>query len=216
MKSLTSAKIAVVAVIAVGLVIVFSKSDPTDKTNKTVQKSSPSGGSTLDSMVTVDDFSDTKKNSFGVERQFIDDTSAGGATTTSQQISNGILTASGEITPPRGQPGWASVVLILDPNGQPKDMSASEGIRLLVRVNQGNLSVSANSSEITNFDYHAATVTPPNDGAFHEVKIPFTDMKRTWSAQTALDPKTLVSISLVAFDMQAGAFDFDFDEVSFY
>ncbi len=37
-----------------------------------------------------------------------------------------------KLLPPRGQPGWASTVLLLDPQGLPRDASAYEGIRLLV------------------------------------------------------------------------------------
>lgn len=216
MKSLTPAKVVVASVIAVGLVILLNNSNPSEESSKSAQETGPSESSKLGLLVTVDDFSDPANNSFGIERMFIDDTSAGGSTKTQSNVTDGVLSFSGEITPPRGQTGWASVVLILNPDGLPKDLSANEGIRLLVRVNKGALSVSANSSEVTNYDYHASTVTPPNDGEFHEVKIPFADMKRTWSAQTSLNPETLVSVSLVAFGMQAGSFDFDFDEVSFY
>ena len=131
-------------------------------------------------------------------------------------MDEGVLSAKGEIVPPRGQPGWASAVLLLDPQGLPQDASAFEGIRLLVRVNKGNLSVSANSSEITNFDFHAALVTRQSDDEFHEVKIPFSQMKRAWSEQTPLNTKTLTSLSLVAFGMQKGNFDFEIDEISFY
>ncbi len=81
--------------------------------------------------------------------------------------------AKGDIIPARGQPGWASTVLLLDPQGLPQDASAYDGIVLRVRLNKGNLSISANSSEITNFDYHAAPLICPSDGEFHEVKIPF-------------------------------------------
>lgn len=165
---------------------------------------------------TVDDFSSTNKNSLGIERQFINDTVTGGQTTTQQRVETGVLSVKGEIVPPRGQPGWASTVLLLDPKGLPQDASAYEGIRLRVRVNKGNLSVSANSSEVKNFDYHSAPVFLKSDGKFHEVKIPFAQMKRTWSEKTQLNPKTVVSLSLVAFDIQKGSYDFEFDEVSFY
>lgn len=165
---------------------------------------------------TVDDFSDPNTNSLGIGRQYIDDTTAGGQTTTIHSVDGGILSAKGEILPPRGQPGWASAVLLLDPQGLPQNASAYEGIRLLVRINKGNLSISANSSEITNFDFHAAQVSRQSDDEFHEVKIPFTQMKRAWSEQTPLNTKTLTSISLVAFDLQKGSFDFEIDEVSFY
>ena len=165
---------------------------------------------------TVDDFSDPNKNSLGIDRQFIDDTAAGGKTKTQHSVEGGVLSARGDILPPRGQPGWASAVLLLDPQGLPQDASAYEGIRLIVRVNKGNLSISANSSEIANFDYHAALVTRQSNGEFHEVKIPFAQMKRAWSEQTPLNTKTLTSLSLVAFDAQKGSFDFEVDEVSFY
>lgn len=165
---------------------------------------------------TVDDFSNTNQNSLGIERQFINDTVTGGQTKTQHRVANGTLFAKGDIVPPRGQPGWASVVFLLDPNGLPQDASKYQGVRLLVRVNKGNLSLSANSSEIKNFDYHAAPITAKADGKFHEVKIPFIQMKRAWSAQTPLNTKTLASLSLVAFDVQKGSFDFEVKAVSFY
>jgi hypothetical protein len=165
---------------------------------------------------TIDDFSDPDTTSLGIARLFVDDTSAGGQTSTKHSVDGGVLRATGEILPPRGQPGWASAVLLLDPQALPQDASAYEGVRLLVRVNRGNLSVSANSSEITNFDYHAATVTRQPGGEFHEVRIPFSQMKRAWSEQTPLNTRTLTSLSLVAFDIQKGVFDFEIDEISFY
>ena len=164
----------------------------------------------------VDDFSNPDRSSLGTDRHFVDDSSAGGQTRAEHRVENGVLSASGEISPPRGQPGWASTVLLLDPQGQARDASAYEGIRLLVRVNDGNLSISANSSEITNFDYHAAPITRQADGQFHEVRIPFGEMKRAWSEQTPLDRRTLTSLSLVAFGLQKETFDFEVDEVSFY
>jgi len=164
----------------------------------------------------IDDFSDADTNSLGITRLYIDDTSAGGQTRTQHNIDGGVLSAKGEILPPRGQPGWASTVLLLDPRGLPRDASAYAGIRLLVRVNKGNLSVSANSAEITNFDFHAAQVARQPDNAFHEVRIPFSQMKRAWSEQTVLNTSTLTALSLVAFDIQKGEFDFEIDEISFY
>lgn len=164
----------------------------------------------------IDDFSDPNINSIGIARQFVDDTSAGGQTSTQHSVDGGVLSAKGEILPPRGQPGWASAVLLLDPQGLPQDASAFEGIRLVVRVNRGNLSITANSSEITNFDFHAAPVIRQPDDEFHEVRIPFSQMKRAWSEQTPLNTKTLTSLSLVAYDIQKGAFDFEIDEISFY
>ncbi len=165
---------------------------------------------------TVDDFSNPSKNSLGFDRQFIDDTTAGGQTKAQYSVEGGVLSARGQISPPRGQPGWASTVLLLDPQGLPQDASAYEGIRLLIRINKGNVSISANSSEITNYDFHATHVARRSDGEFHVVEIPFAEMKRVWSEQIPLNTKTLTSLSLVAFDVQRGAFDFEIDEVSFY
>lgn len=164
----------------------------------------------------VDGFGDLGKNSLGIDRMFLSDTVAGGQTTLVHKVGEGVLAAKGEIVPARGQPGWASVVLLLDPMGLPQDASAFKGVRLVVRMTKGNLSVSANSADVTNFDYHAAPVSVRFDGEFHEVRIPFAQMKRTWSEQTKLNPANLVSISLVAFDIQKGAFDFEVDEVGFY
>lgn len=164
----------------------------------------------------VDDFSRAEHNSLGNPRIFLNDSTSGGGTSTEQSVSAGILSVSGEIVPPRGQPGWASSVLLLDPQGLARDASAYEGIRLLVKLNKGMLSVSANSTDITNFDFHAAPVMVTADGEFHEVKIPFSSMKRAWSEQTTLNTKTIASLSIVAFGMQKSAVDFEVDEVAFY
>ncbi|ANM32318.1 hypothetical protein ABI59_17040 [Acidobacteria bacterium Mor1] len=164
----------------------------------------------------VDDFSDPARNSLEIQRMFLDDTSAGGKTRVEHRVQAGVLSVSGEIEPPRGQPGWSSTVLLLDPKGQPRDASAYQGIRLRIRISQGNVSISANSSKVANFDYHAATVTVPGDGKFHEVKIPFSSMQRMWSEKTSLDARTIASISLVAFGVRKGPFDFEVDELSFY
>lgn len=164
----------------------------------------------------IDDFSDVKNNNLGLPRQFLNDSISGGSTTTEQHISEGVLYAQGDIIPPRGQPGWASVVLLLDPQNLPRDASAFVGIRLRIKMNSGNLSISANSTEITNFDYHAAPVAVAADGKFHEVKIPFASMKRAWSEQTTLNTKTISSISISAYGLQKSVFDFELDEVSFY
>lgn len=164
----------------------------------------------------IDDFSDANNNSLGIPRQFLNDSMVGGKTTTEQSVSKGVISLKGDIIPPRGQPGWASTVLVFDPKGLAQDVSAFEGIRLLVKINTGNISVSANSTEIINFDYHAAPITVTSDGKFHEVKVPFTSMKRAWSEQTLLNTKTINSMTIVAYDLQKGSFDFEVDEVSFY
>lgn len=166
--------------------------------------------------VAIDDFSDAKVNSLGIERQYISDAVAGGATTTAPTLSEGILYLKGQILPPRGQPGWASAVLPLGPEGEAQDASQFQGVRMLIKVNTGTISLTANSTEITNFDYHAMPIAVASDGQFHEVKIPFNRMKRAWSEQTPLNPKTIHSLSIVAFSPQQGAFDYAIDEVSFY
>jgi hypothetical protein len=164
----------------------------------------------------IDDFNDATNNSLGIARQFLNDTVVGGNTTTEINVVEGVIRLKGEIVPPRGQPGWASSVFLLDPQGKPLDASEFDGVRLLVKVNAGNISISANSIEVTNFDYHAAQVVVAADGKFHEIKIPFNSMKRAWSEQTPLNTKTISGLSIVAFALQKADFDFEIDEVSFY
>ena len=164
----------------------------------------------------VDSFENNKVTNFGQPRMLLTDTTAGGKTIGKADVTNGTIHLSGNIVPPRGQPGWSSLVLPLSPMGKPQDVSQFSGIRLSLKVNSGNISVSANSLDITNFDYHSAQVAVSNDGNFHEVKIPFKSMKRIWSEQTELNPKTLNSLSIVAYSPQKATFDFIIDEVSFY
>ncbi|MDQ8180721.1 CIA30 family protein [Pelagicoccus sp. SDUM812005] len=165
---------------------------------------------------TLDSFDDAKANALGLERLFLDDSSAGGKTTARYTIANGTLSASGDIAPPRGQPGWASVIFLLDATGQAQNLSHYQGIRLKIRIQKGNVSISANSAAVNNFDYHAAPIARKAGNDFQEVKIPFSSLKRAWSEQTPLDPKTIVSLSLVAFDMQPTAFAFEVEEIGFY
>ena len=141
---------------------------------------------------------------------------SGGQTQTEIEVLGGKLHVKGKITPPRGQPGWASSVLLLNEKGLPQDASKFAGVRLLIKVDKGSISISANSAEVANYDYHAAMVTVQSDGKFHEVKIPFTSMKRAWSEQTELNTATISALSIVAFGMQPIHFDYEIDEVSFY
>jgi len=164
----------------------------------------------------IDDFNNVKDNNLGIARVLITDTTAGGQTTTELDVSNGVMQIKGEIVPPRGQPGWSSLVLPLGQMNEPQDASKFDGIRLLIKVNSGNVSLSANSSEITNYDYHSAPVIVTSDGKFHEVKIPFESMRRIWSEQIKLNTQTLNSLSIVAFSPQKATFEFEVDEVSFY
>ena len=53
-------------------------------------------------------------------------------------------------------------------------------------------------------------------GEFVDVRVPFADMKRAWSAQTALSTKLVTSVNLVAFGMAPGAFAYEVDEIGFY
>ncbi|MDY6928581.1 MAG: CIA30 family protein [Pseudomonadota bacterium] len=164
----------------------------------------------------VDDFSHQSQNSLGVQRQFMNDTVAGGSSESEVTVQGGKIHLTGNLIPPRGQPAWASSILLLDAKGKPMDASGYQGIRLKVKINQGLMSVSANSAEVENFDYHAAPVLIKADGKFHEVKLPFTSLKRAWSEQTTLDASTLNSLSIVAFAMQQSAYDFVIDEIGFY
>tara|TARA_B100001063_G_scaffold247126_1_gene290412 strand:+ start:1283 stop:1879 length:597 start_codon:yes stop_codon:yes gene_type:complete len=164
----------------------------------------------------VDNFKHQTQNNLGVQRQFMNDTVAGGSSESEVTVQGGKMHLTGNLIPPRGQPAWASSILLLDAQGKPMDASGYQGIRLKVKINQGLMSVSANSAEVENFDYHAAPVLIKADNQFHEVKLPFSSLKRAWSEQTSLDASTLNSLSIVAFAMQQSAYDFVIDEIGFY
>lgn len=168
-----------------------------------------------DAPALLDDFSDNARTTAGIDRVVVTDSSTGGTSQLRQSYTGGVLTAEGEIAPGRGQPGWVSLVLLLSPQGEAVDLSRYEGIRMRVRVRKGMLSLTANSSEIKNFDFHASLV-PRKGNDFQEVRVPFREMKRAWSEQTPLNPATITSISLVAVDLQKSAFAYEVDEVGFY
>lgn len=164
----------------------------------------------------VDDFSHSHNNSLGLPRQLMDDKMVGGRTITEFEVSEGLMYLKGVIEPPRGQLGWASTILLLDSEGKGVNVSHYDGIRMLIKINSGQLSVSANSNEVTNFDYHSALVATPIDGKFHEVKIPFDSMKRSWSEQITLNKESINSLSIVVFSFQKAPFSYEIDELSFY
>lgn len=164
----------------------------------------------------VDDFNNLKDNNLNLPRQFMSDAVSGGKTQVQPNISAGIMQVKGDIVPPRGQLGWASSILPLSAEGKPEDASQFNGIKLLVKIHRGNMTISANSTEVTNYDYHAAPIVVATDSKFHEVRIPFKSMQRAWSQQTPLNTTTLNSLSIVAFSLQPASFDFELDEVSFY
>ena len=163
----------------------------------------------------VDDFSQAELTSSGFPRIVINDVSVGGQSKATLDSKEGVLTVKGQLVPARGQPAFVSMVLLLSPQGEPQDVSQFEGIRLRVHVKKGGLSVLAASSEVQNFDFHAAVVAR-SSGGIKEVKIPFREMKRVWSEQTPLNLKTITSINLVASGLQKGAFLYEVDEVGFY
>ncbi|WP_435274944.1 CIA30 family protein [Psychrobium sp. nBUS_13] len=164
----------------------------------------------------IDGFDHQKQTNIGIERVYITDVAAGGGTQANSTIKEGVIHLKGDILPPRGQPGWSSLVLPLAAMGQAFDASKFDGIRLTLKISKGSFSISANSSEVTNFDYHAAPIMAKADNTFHTIDIPFESMKRAWSQQTTLNKKTLNSLSIVAYGLQKSSFDFEVDTVSFY
>jgi hypothetical protein len=145
----------------------------------------------------------------------VTDSTTGGNSQLRPKHADGVLSVEGEIVPSRGQPGWASLVLVIAPAGVPVDLSRFEGIRIKIRVKKGMISIAANSADITNFDYHSFLL-PRKSGGIQELRIPFSDMKRSWSEQIPLNRATVTSISLVAFDLQKSEFAYDVDEIGFY
>lgn len=164
----------------------------------------------------IDDFDNSINNNFGYPRQFINDTMVGGKTQAQQEVSNGEIHLSGEVVPPRGQPGWASTVLLLSDEAKSIDASSYQGLRLRIKINTGSVSISVNSNDVKNFDYHATVINAAADGKYHEITIPFDSLKRMWSEQTELNTKAINSLSIVAFGLKKTPFDFEIDEISFY
>ena len=176
----------------------------------------PIGALAASAPAVLDDFSDAKRNSYGIERLLVDDKGLGGQSQATQKCANGVLTVEGELVPGRGVPAFISLPLLLSPDGKPRDLSGYEGIRLRVKIKKGNLSVQASSSEIQNFDYHSSAPILRKPGEFQEVRIPFKEMKRAWSEQTALNLKAITSVNLVAFGVARDAFAYEVAEIGFY
>ena len=164
----------------------------------------------------LDDFSDPKHNSNGIDRLLIDDKGAGSQSHATQKCENGVLTVQGELVPGRGVPAFMSLVSLLSADGKPQDMSAYEGVRIRVKATKGILTVQVGTSELENFDYHTSAPVAGNRDEFTEVKIPFKTMKRGWSEQTALNPKLITSVNLVSFGLAKDAFAYEVDEIGFY
>jgi len=164
----------------------------------------------------LDDYSDPTRNKNGVERLLVDDKKAGSKSQATQKCENGVLTVMGDLVPGRGVPAFISHVSLLSADGKPKDLTSYQGVRLRVKVTRGILCIQVSSSEIDNFDYHTSAPIAGKRGEFQEVRIPFKAMKRAWSKQTVLNPKSITSVNLVSFGLARDAFAYEVDEIGFY
>lgn len=164
----------------------------------------------------LDDYSDPIKNRHGLERMLVNDKTVGSASTATVKCENGVLAVKGDLVPGRGAPAFISQVSLLNAGGKAKDLTGFTGVRLKVKVTKGILCVQVASTEVTNFDYHTSTPIAGARGGFQEVRIPFKDLKRAWSEQTALNAKTVTSVNLVSFGMTPDSFAYEVDEIGFY
>jgi hypothetical protein len=165
--------------------------------------------------VLVDDFSNPAQTARGAGRLLFTDKDAGSQSQATQRCADGLLIVQGELKPGRGAPAFISIPLLLSPAAGPEDVGAYTGVRLRVRLMQGTLTVQVASTDVDNYDYHSAPVVAKR-GELTEVRVPFADLKRAWSAQTPLNVKVVTSVNLVAFAMAPGAFAFEVDEIGFY
>ena len=163
----------------------------------------------------VDDFSDAARTSRGAGRLLIDDAGAGSKSHATQRVANGVLVVEGELVPGRGAPAFISIPLLLAPDAQPQDVGAYAGVRLRVKVTAGTLLIQVGSADVDNFDFHSAPAVVKR-GEFAEVRVPFADMKRAWSAQTPLNLKLVTGVNLVTFAMAPDKFAYEVDEIGFY
>lgn len=164
----------------------------------------------------LDDYSDPALNRKGVKRLLIDDKTAGSQSKATLKIENGLMSVKGELVPGRGVPAFISQVSLLTTNGSPVDLTGHQGVRLKVKVIRGILVVQVASSEITNFDFHSGAPLSGKAGEFQEIRVPFKEMKRAWSEQTALNLKAITSVNLVSFGMARDTFAYEVDEIGFY
>jgi hypothetical protein len=164
----------------------------------------------------LDDYSDSRRNKNGIERLLVDDKSIGSKSQATQTCAHGVLSVQGELVPGRGVPAFISEVSLLSTDGNPKDLSAYSGVRLRVKVIKGILCVQVASAEVKNFDYHTGAPLAGKRGEFQEVHVPFKEMKRGWSEQTALNPKLITSVNLVSFGMAKDSFAYEVSEIGFY
>jgi hypothetical protein len=163
----------------------------------------------------VDDFANPQQTARGAMRLLFTDKDAGSQSQATQRCADGLLVVQGELKPGRGAPAFISIPLLLSADAKPEDASAYQGIRLRVKLTQGTLTVQVGSADVDNYDYHSAPVAAKR-GEFVEVRVPFADLKRAWSAQTPLNVRMVTSVNLVAFAMAPGAFAFEVDEIGFY
>jgi hypothetical protein len=177
---------------------------------------SPVMGRAADTLALLDDFSNAQRSQNGIERHLIDDKTLGGQSHATQKCEGGILMVEGELLPGRGAPAFITLALPVSTDAKPHDLSEYAGVRLRVKVNKGSLFIQVGSAEIQNFDYHSSGAIARSTGDFQEVRVPFKDMKRAWSEQTALNLKSITSINFVAAGMAKDAFAYEVDEVGFY
>lgn len=169
-----------------------------------------------DAPLLLDDFSKPDHTHTGAARLLFDDSTAGGKSKATQACEDGVLTVRGQLAPGRGMPAFISVPLLVNPDGQPQDLSAYTGVRLRVRIFKGNLSVQVSSAEIENFDYHTSAPVARDPDGFQEVRIPFSELHRAWSEQIPLNLQTVTSVNFVSVGMAPGEFAYAVDEVGFY
>ena len=168
-----------------------------------------------DSSALVDDFADAAKTSRGAGRLLFDDSTAGSKSHATQRVESGVLLVEGELVPGRGVPAFISIPHLLTPDAKAQDVTAYTGVRLRVKVTQGILIVQVASADVDNFDYHSAPAVAKR-GEFVDVRVPFSDLKRAWSAPTPLNTKLVTSVNLVSFAMAPGKSAYEVDEIGFY
>ena len=177
---------------------------------------SPLTARAVDPSSLVDDFSVAEIQPSGLPRMIITDQEVGGGSQAEYSITEGMLSVTGSLKPGRGMPGFVSLPLVLAADGSPRDLSQHEGVRLLLKVYAGNLSVQVSSTEITNFDYHTSAPIGRHADGIKEVKIPFSSLRQMWAAPIKLNLASVTSINLVAAGGAPAEFSYVVDEIGFY
>lgn len=163
----------------------------------------------------LDDFEDEDLTStLGTTWRVYRDAALGGKSTVDYAFSDGLLRVTGQIAPGAGSLGFIELMLPLDEHDAPRDVTPFDGVRVRIRVTEGEVLLKLRSPNVTNFDYHAVIL--PASTAFQELVLPFSAFRQLWSAPVPWTGRQVAGITLSIGGTEAAPFAFEIDELAFF